>query len=517
MHVYLAKFMLYFQIHRMRQQGHSVSQISHQLELNRRTVKKYLSMDEAQYQAFLSSQSDRKKVLLPYEDFIKERLELYSDTSAAQMHDWLKEYHADFPVVSVKTVFNFVAWVRDKHHLPIVKESRQHQIVEETTYGLQAQVDFGEYNMRTSVGGRIKVYFFSLLLSRSRFKFIWFTDRPFTSGLAIQAHEQAFAYIKGTPQEVVYDQDKVFIVSENGGDIILTEAFRAYTREQSFSLHFCRKADPQSKGKVENLVKYVKQNFLYNRMYHNLEVLNEQALAWLQRTANALPHAFTGKVPQAEWIIEQPFLKPYLEQPGPLGDTAEYLVRINNAILYKGSLYSLPLGSYKGKDTYVAVELQEDLLIISERETKQEICRHKVASARGSKVVNSNHKRDTTAAIAEMIQALCCLLPDQEKGLQWLEMIKKEKPRYIRDQIQIIQGAIAKADSAQVAKAVDFCLANAITRATDFRAILDLEQKQKAETTEVYLNPLNGTTPKAALQQPSKSDIADYQAIVKKP
>jgi hypothetical protein len=66
MDVYLAKFMLYFQLHRMRQQGHSVSQISQQLELNRRTVKKYLSMDEAQYEAFFSSQSDRKKVLLPY-------------------------------------------------------------------------------------------------------------------------------------------------------------------------------------------------------------------------------------------------------------------------------------------------------------------------------------------------------------------------------------------------------------------------------------------------------------------
>ncbi|MBW3545810.1 MAG: hypothetical protein KY428_09485 [Bacteroidetes bacterium] len=312
-------------------------------------------------------------------------------------------------------------------------------------------------------------------------------------------------------------QDKVFIVSENGGDIILTEAFRAYTREQSFSLHFCRKADPQSKGKVENLVKYVKQNFLYNRIYHNLQVLNEQATAWLQRTANALPHAFTGKVPHAEWIIEQPFLKPYHMHPQQPDTTSEYLVRTNNAILYKGSLYSLPLGSYKGKDTYVAVKLQQELLIILDKVTKQEICRHKLASARGSKVVNSNHKRDTTAAIAEMMQELCCLLPDPEKGLQWLQMIKKEKPRYIRDQLKIIQDTIAKAQSEQVANAVDFCLANAITRATDFRAILALEKKQKAESTAVYLNPLNGTTPKAALQQPSKSDIADYQAIVEKP
>ena len=33
------------------------------------------------------------------------------------------------------------------------------------------------------------------------------------------AHEKAFGYIGGVPNEIVYDQDKVFIVSENGGDI----------------------------------------------------------------------------------------------------------------------------------------------------------------------------------------------------------------------------------------------------------------------------------------------------------
>ncbi|MEX2592487.1 MAG: hypothetical protein WD426_06905 [Anditalea sp.] len=40
-------------------------------------------------------------------------------------------------------------------------------------------------------------------------------------------------YLGGIPMEIVYDQDKVFTVSENGGDLILNETFRAYTREQS--------------------------------------------------------------------------------------------------------------------------------------------------------------------------------------------------------------------------------------------------------------------------------------------
>src|SRR5690606_38894205 len=217
----------------------------------------------------------RQKKLLPYEDFVRKRLEGFRDTTAAQMHDWLKEHHPEFPAVSQKTVFNFVSWVREKHRLPLIKTERQFQQLEETPFGKQAQVDFGEYNMRTTTGTRAKVFFFTFILSRSRYKYVWFIDRYFTSELAIGAHEKAFEYIGGIPDEIVYDQDKVFIVSENGGDIILTDAFRAYTRDQSFDLYFCRKADPQSKGKVENVVKYVKQNFLYNRTYHNIETLND--------------------------------------------------------------------------------------------------------------------------------------------------------------------------------------------------------------------------------------------------
>lgn len=94
------------------------------------------------------------------------------NTPAAQMHDWLKEDYSDFPEVSQKTVFNFVSWVRKKHQLPIIKTQRQFQQLEETPYGKQAQVDFGEYNMRTPTGRRVKVFFFTLVLSRSRFKFV---------------------------------------------------------------------------------------------------------------------------------------------------------------------------------------------------------------------------------------------------------------------------------------------------------------------------------------------------------
>lgn len=507
---------MYFKIQEMYRDGFSTSQISQYLGINRRTVKKYLAMDEKEYESFLIKQSERKKDLEPYESFIKEKLDLFPETSSAQMHDWLKESHQDFPKSSPKTVFNFVNWVRSKYNIPKVSLQRQHHPVEELPFGKQAQVDFGEYNLRTSTGTRVKVFFFTMVLSRSRFKFIWFTDRYFTSELAIEGHEKAFEYIKGVPDEIVYDQDKVFIVDENKGDIILTDKFRAYTREQSFVLHFCRKADPQSKGKVENVVKYVKQNFLYNRTYFNIETLNDDALGWLGRTANTLPHAFTQKVPFSEWIIEQSFFKPqatHIPKVVPLN----YTVRKDNAISYKSNLYSLPLGTYKGRGSLVSICTEEDELIIS-GPGNTELCRHKISSGKGLKILNTDHKRDKSSVINEMIEQLCALLENPEHGRIWLGAIRIAKPRYIRDQLLIMKQTIASADPVLINKALEYCMDNKITSAMDFKTIVATYKqevlKEGSQPKIIPINPLSGVVPAGALIKPDQSQIEDYQTIV---
>ena len=515
MNVHLAKFMMYFKIHELQRDGRSVSQISSDLLINRRTIIKYLSMNEQAYEAFLIQQSERQKELLPYTSFVKERLELYQDTSAAQLHDWLKAQYVDFPKVNPKTVFNFVHWVRGKFNLPKINIYRQHHPVEELPYGQQAQVDFGEYHLRTSTHKRVKVFFFTFVLSRSRFKYVWFTDRYFTTELAIQAHEQAFAYIKGMPDEIVYDQDTLFISNENHGDIILTDSFRAYTREKEFKLHFCRKADPQSKGKVENVVKYVKQNFLYNRTYHNIETLNDDAMGWLGRTANALPHTFTQKAPFSELNIEQPFLKPYTASI-PKVISVSYTIRKDNTISYKSNLYSLPLGSYQGRGSQVAVWVEQQELVILVKDAKESF-RHEIAKGKGLKIFNTDHRRDKSSAIDEMIEGLCVLLENPNQGRQWMQIIRSAMPRYIRDQLMIIKQNIEGVEKSLVSKALNYCLDNKITSASDFKAILS-QYKQTEPKVEVHrkiirLNPLGDKLPNGAMSMPDKSQIEDYQTI----
>lgn len=38
----------------------------------------------------------------------------------------------------------------------------------------------------------------------------------------------------------------------------------------------CRKADPESKGKIENVVGFIKHNYAKHRVFHNIDSRNEQ-------------------------------------------------------------------------------------------------------------------------------------------------------------------------------------------------------------------------------------------------
>jgi transposase len=518
MNAYLKKLLMYHEIHRMHRNGLSVSQISRALVLNWRTVKNQLSMTEKGFDQFIERQSFRKKELVAYEDFIKDRLELFPDTSAAQMHDWLKEHHVHFPVISPKTVFNFVMWVRQHYHIPKTGIFRDYEVVEELPYGKQAQADFGEYNLRDNSGKRVKLCFFTIVLSRSRLKFVWFQDRYFTSELAIEAHEKAFAYFGGIPDEIVYDQDKVFLVNENRGDLILTDRFRAYTSERQFKLHFCRRSDPESKGKVENVVKYTKNNFLYNRPYSDLETLNQEVLGWLLRTANRMEHGFTKKAPQDEWLIEKPFLSPCFSYIVAAPKPTTCTVRKDNTIYWKSNLYSVPLGTYKGRGTVLTMILEAEYIVLSNH-SNQEICRHLVAAGTGKKIKNNDHKRDKSTAINNLIEELSLLMGNPLQAKQFLNAIRHAKPRYVRDQVLLFKLTIENADTITVQKALDYCCDNHIASANDFKAVVERLKKDKLalqlpQSKVIHINPLT-KMPSGAFMQPATSSIKDYESILK--
>jgi hypothetical protein len=514
--LYVSKLMIYHEVHQLSRNGFSIRYISNHLSLNWRTVKRLLDIkNDREYEQYLRAVSDKHRLLEPYESFVKSRLELYRDTSAAQMHDWLKEHFTDFPAASARTVFNFVMWVRQKYQLSKINQTREYAMVAESPYGQQAQVDFGEYSLRNGQGRRIKVYFLILVLSRSRYKYVRFSTERFTADTAIDGHERAFAFIQGIPVVIVYDQDRVFLVDENSGDLLLTEAFKSYRQSRNFKLHFCRKSDPESKGKVENSVRYIKQNFLYNRVFTDIDLLNTEALAWLARTANGVPHNGTKKVPTAEWEIEKPFLHPYQTILLPKPNLPEYAVRKDNSLSYKGNFYSLPAGTYQGRGSKVLLDRQGAHIIIFNLD-HHELCRHLVSSSRGERIINNHHRRSLSPAIGELEERFYASLSDQDKGRLLVTAIRSDKPRYIRDQLLILLDTVGVYPPTVITQTLQYCCQHAIAGAGDFKAVAAHYHSQTLEVVEeqlmtgLRLNPLNRRLPDEALIQPATSSILDY-------
>ena len=56
-------------------------------------------------------------------------------------------------------------------------------------------------------------------------KFAYFSNQPFDAKKTIEAHKYAFKYFGGRPQMLVYDQDRLIVVSENMGDVIFVKEF----------------------------------------------------------------------------------------------------------------------------------------------------------------------------------------------------------------------------------------------------------------------------------------------------
>jgi len=506
---------MYHEVHRLSRLGFRAAKIGRELAMDRRTVKKYLNMSELEYMDFIDRQDNRNKLLNKYEGFVKQRLEDCPEASAAQIHDWLKEHHDDFIQVSEKTVFNYVLHVRNIHGIPKPFNVRPCMQAEELAYGQQAQVDFGVCNMSTQEGKRKKVYFMSMVLSRSRQKCLWFGERAMTTMDVIHAHEHCFKHFGGIPEQLVYDQDTLMLVSENYGDLILTQEFKQYVQHRGYKMYFCRKSDPQTKGKVENVIKYIKYNFLRGRKYVDIHLLNAQAMEWLDRTANIKVHAATLKVPHNEWLIEQGSLKTITESYSCLQALKPYNVRKDNTVVYHSNFYQLPQGTYKGPRTKVLVRVADGQIVFFDLQEKP-LIHYQVSTGKGVLVKNNNMKRDYSTRIDEMILELAAKFPDRKLAGDFFQSVRKNNPRYVRDQLQLIKKTLQTHGVQIMCEVMDICKDNDIYKATDIEGMarqMTLQNKQQQQP------PVNGieikTLDKSAFRIiPKKSNIEDYNNLL---
>lgn len=508
---------MWYKVRELTEKGLNKTQISLELDIHRKTVRKYLTMSEEEFFGWLKHPKTLPRKLNDYHGYVLNLLANHPYLSAAQVEDRLKEEYPQLPVVHSKTVYNFVQNIRDEHGIKkCATEGRQYEKIPETEFGMQAQSDFGEFGMLIRGAGRKKVYFFIMVLCRSRQKFVYFKSSPFTSSDAITAHDRAFEYFKGQPKEIIYDQDRILVIDENLGDVLLTREFSTYCGQMDFKPIFCRKSDPESKGKVENVVGYVKKNFLKGRIYEGEDKLNESVIAWLSRTANAKVHSGTRKIPMLEWETEQKYLLPLKSHPliKATSPMPQYKVRKDNTISFRSNFYTLPIGTYKGPETVVLVkETKEELSLYTPENDLLAV--HPLCLGRGMTVRNSDHTRDKSQRTATLKSEVLSMMPDMKKGGYYLDMIYRNKPRYFRDNMLLLKKHIPVLDKASLEKSLVFCMENSLFNANNF---IEVARHYLAESKTLVTVIIPEITIKNRLDAvdiiPQTSTLSTYETIL---
>ncbi|QNO13365.1 transposase [Alkalicella caledoniensis] len=247
----MVRWKMYSDIHHFKDIGLNKTQVANRLNLNYKTVRKYWDVTPDEFLEIQKSRKARK--LDKYHDPILTWLKQFPDISTAQIHDWLLEHYQD-KTIKDRTLRNYIMDLRKKHNIPKQRTARQYQAVVDPPMGYQLQVDFGETKLRSTNGGKTKVYGMGAVLSNSRFKYSEWVDKPFTTSTLISMLNHCFEYIGGVPKELVFDQDKIATVNENYGDIIYTYEFEKYKKTMGFKVHLCKAYDPESKGYVKTFV-----------------------------------------------------------------------------------------------------------------------------------------------------------------------------------------------------------------------------------------------------------------------
>jgi transposase len=449
---------MFREIQGFRRQGLTKAAIVKELEIDHKTVAKYFAMGEESWRAYRREHLFRDKL---FDRCRGEILEVYEANGfrklqMASVYDYLEERYGALPA-NEQSLRNYIGYLIRTEALKLEETGRLYAKVPELPFGKQMQLDFGQYRCRSG----LRLYIFAALLSASRYKYVIFQGRPFRTLDVIQHLLDALDYFGGRSEELVIDQDRLMVVSENAGDIVCTKEFQQLVDEQEVRLWVCRRADPESKGKIENLVKFIKGNFLETRDFATVEEANAGVVPWLGRRANGKISQATRQIPAVVIEQERASLRPLrssIFRKGSLLGREERVANEKATISVKASGYQLPL-RYRTKT--VEIYTTEEELFVFDIVTGREIVAYRLSLLPGQLVSTRTCQRENEKTIEELRATVSGLFE-----LESWKMFEKRNferfQRYARDQSLEAKRFFASGEVATgvLEQALVYCLEN---------------------------------------------------------
>ena len=165
-----------------------------------------------------------------------------------------------------------------------------------TSPGKAYQMDWGFVYVTTDYSIVIKCACFAMICHHCGQCYIEFFPNAKQENLFI-GMIHAFRYM-GVPKYILTDNMKSVVVKRDfEGRPIWQKDYEDFMKTVGFQTKLCKPRHPFTKGKVERLVRFVKENFLVGRSFLDITDLNQSALDWCNRQ-NAVYHRATDCVPQ---------------------------------------------------------------------------------------------------------------------------------------------------------------------------------------------------------------------------
>jgi transposase len=355
--------------------------------------------------------------------------------------------------------------------------------------GEQAQCDWASCGKLPIGKAQRSLSLFVMVLSYSRFIYARFTlDQTFES--FAREHIRAFSTFSGVPRIVLYDNLKAAVIERFGNAISYSPQLSEIAGYYHFRIQAAAVRAPQSKGRVERAIGYLKTAFLPGRIFRDLEDANTQLQHWLTETANKRPwpQERDRSVDEA-FREEQSHLLKLPEHPLEFWYTKTTRAVRWPRVCFEGNDYEIPT-AYLGKTLTLNVSDE----IVRLLDGAQEICRHPRCYDKGKTIAlpeeSDGAHPSAQSHIARRKEHLLAVIPEAEALCQML--IDMNEP--LRGHLGRLYELIQQFGRPRVREAIIRAIAN---------------QTPRSESVAQLLQNHAPAQPQIPLQLPDRKNIKD--------
>ena len=316
-------------------EGKSIRQVAGMFNLHRDTVNKMLEYSAPP--GYRRRQPPRRPKLDPYTGIIDQILQSDQVRPKKQRHTALRIFQR------LKAEHGFSGqYTIVKDYVRLHRASNQEMFVPLAHPPGHAQADFGEAQVIID-GVLCKAHYLVVDLPYSDVFYVQAYPGETTEAFC-DGHNWAFSFFGGVPQTVLYDNTKLAVARILGdGKRRLTRVFSEVLSHYLFDPRFGRPGKGNDKGKVENLVGYVRRNlFVPLPAFPSFQALNAYLDAQCRRRLELVRQGHTLTIgerldQEREALLELP-LTPYDASNQQAGRVSSL-----SLVRYQGNDYSAPV------------------------------------------------------------------------------------------------------------------------------------------------------------------------------